>query len=490
MLATTIATTSNLWTGEYADQRGMRIVVEHADGSSHEAREGHLRATSDQYLRISGKAHGHKIEMFGKEGVMQEYEQKIRWSNNDTWTKIDMAPRGGRCPPLSCFSACQSSDPLLVKLLSDQTFGCIDFAPNAVPGVVTRPCGPAHPKCKEGEVVHNRRCVMRRLKEPSGSGNQKFDRWDFGIFRQRLVDNFAKMARPSPEKCSVPRIAIVSLVDYDESLDKIFGNLTRLHQFHESCIAVLTWQVAFNLPRFPTAAQMRPSAGWNDRPILLPDAYFLQTSGYTRLSANFARASVNVTKSAILEASAKVPWESKHRSVVWRGTLTSDVSGDRKRMLQATKDAVSKGAFTIDEMNIRVSEKMNDREEDKEFMSHHSAHMAIPDMIHSRGVFSVDGIGNEWTLPWKLLSNSVTLIVESRRSWEWYYPRLLPWKHYVPIRNDLSDFEERVKYVLDPANDEALKKIAADSTEFVAKHLVMEVAAGELKRDLERRFAA
>ena len=84
----------------------------------------------------------------------------------------------------------------------------------------------------------------------------------------------------------------------------------------------------------------------------------------------------------------------------------------------------------------------------------------------------------------------MTLIVESRRSWEWYYPRLLPWKHYVPIRNDLSDFEERVKYVLDPANDEALKKIAADSTEFVAKHLVMEVAAGELKRDLERRFAA
>ena len=140
-------------------------------------------------------------------------------------------------------------------------------------------------------------------------------------------------------------------------------------------------------------------------------------------------------------------------------------------------------------MNVRVSEKMNDRENDTEFMSHHNAHMAIPEMIRSRGVFSVDGIGNEWTLPWKLLSNSVTLLVESRRTWEWYYPRLLPWRHYVPIRNDLSDFDERVRYVLDPANDEALKKIAAESTQFVASEMTMEVAAAQLKRDLESRFA-
>ena len=51
--------------------------------------------------------------------------------------------------------------------------------------------------------------------------------------------------------------------------------------------------------------------------------------------------------------------------------------------------------------------------------TNHTAHMDIAQMVESRGIFSVDGIGNEWTLPWKLMSNSVTLLVESRRVWEW-----------------------------------------------------------------------
>ena len=36
----------------------------------------------------------------------------------------------------------------------------------------------------------------------------------------------------------------------------------------------------------------------------------------------------------------------------------------------------------------------------------------------ARGILSVDGTANEWTLVWKLLSNSVTLLVESNRTWQ------------------------------------------------------------------------
>ena len=46
----------------------------------------------------------------------------------------------------------------------------------------------------------------------------------------------------------------------------------------------------------------------------------------------------------------------------------------------------------------------------------------------ARGIISVDGVGNEWTLIWKLLANSVTLLVESERTWQWFHPQLLPWK--------------------------------------------------------------
>lgn len=54
--------------------------------------------------------------------------------------------------------------------------------------------------------------------------------------------------------------------------------------------------------------------------------------------------------------------------------------------------------------------------------------MSYEEMIQARGIISVDGLGNEWTLLWKLLANSVTLIVESRRTWQWFYPELIPWK--------------------------------------------------------------
>ena len=113
--------------------------------------------------------------------------------------------------------------------------------------------------------------------------------------------------------------------------------------------------------------------------------------------------------------------------------------------------------------------------------------MDIPAMIRSRGILSVDGIGNEWTLPWKLMSNSVTILVEPARVWEWYYPRLVPWKHYVPLKNDLSDFEEKVAYVLNPENNANLRAIAVASTQLIAE-MEWEGAALELRRSLERTF--
>jgi hypothetical protein len=384
---------------------------------------------------------------------------------------------GSQCPPLTCFSACRSGNKRLIELLSDQAVGCIDFGPDAVPAVVTRPCGSAHPKCGPGQVVHNRKCVEKKTAQ--------HPQWDFAAFRSRLIGTFAREARPSSERCLTPRIALMGLWDYNPAKDAHFGDPALLREFYDLCVATLTWQVPLSVARFPAE-----SSSWLDRPIAVPDAYFLATGGYTRLPLNFAKASINVTKAAILEANAKTPWERKHRSVVWRGTLTSDVSDDRKHLINASATAVAQGTFSTNEINIRSSEKYFDRPEDanEKEPGHFAAHMAISDMIQARGVFSVDGIGNEWTLPWKLLANSVTLLVESRRTWEWYYPRLHPWVHYVPVRNDLSDFADRVAFVLDPANDAKLRRIADQSTRLM---LNMDIAstAGEVRVALERTFA-
>ena len=109
------------------------------------------------------------------------------------------------------------------------------------------------------------------------------------------------------------------------------------------------------------------------------------------------------------------------------------------------------------------------------------------EMMLSRGIFSVDGIGNEWTLLWKLLCNSVCLLVESTRTWQWYYPDLVSWTHYVPVKSDMSDLAERVAYVLDPANDDVLERIAEAST-VMAMQVTMQAAAFDVRQRLENTF--
>jgi hypothetical protein len=47
---------------------------------------------------------------------------------------------------------------------------------------------------------------------------------------------------------------------------------------------------------------------------------------------------------------------------------------------------------------------------------------------------------------------------------QWYYNELRPWEHYVPVKNDLSDFEERVEWCLN--NDQAAQDIAANALKF------------------------
>ena len=45
----------------------------------------------------------------------------------------------------------------------------------------------------------------------------------------------------------------------------------------------------------------------------------------------------------------------------------------------------------------------------------------------------------------KLYSKSCLLKVESQNE-QWYYHKLIPWKHYVPISADLENLEERIRW--------------------------------------------
>ena len=104
------------------------------------------------------------------------------------------------------------------------------------------------------------------------------------------------------------------------------------------------------------------------------------------------------------------------------------------------------------------------------------------DFLPYRFQVDIDGNSNSWSFLLKLLMGSCVLKVTSR--WrQWYYDDLRPWEHYVPVQEDLSDFEEKVNWCLD--NDDNAREIGANGLKFASGIVFgtqMQKAAGVVLR--------
>ncbi|GEM_PF-836280 len=68
-----------------------------------------------------------------------------------------------------------------------------------------------------------------------------------------------------------------------------------------------------------------------------------------------------------------------------------------------------------------------------------------------KAVIDIDGNSNTWSsgLYCSLLAGACVIKVSSEHGFrQWYYDRLEPWVHYVPVRADFSDLEEKVRRVM------------------------------------------
>ena len=449
------------WEGNWIDKDGLVVGIERTKNS--------IKAASVKFEDSEqGSVDGARVSLFGLTGTMQHDGHSIAWSNGASWQR----ECNGGCPALDCFSACRL--PLLNALLSTFDSACANFVPGrniTDASVILRPCAVPPEKCPPGQFVSNRICADKTPKDAAHG------HWNLWVSRSRLVARFLAVVNARP-RCG-PRIAIFNLADFDaKSLTLHWGNPSSLQQTSELCVASLAWQASNSMERRDPVSSMPYAA---TRPVVIPDAYFLMTQGYS-LVARYFHDRFSVTKESIAAVTARSPWRSKKFSCVWRGTSTSDVSGDRKRLVSASAKLRASGAFTAEALNVAFSEC-----EGNISMCLGQSSIPAEEMMLSRGVFSVDGIGNEWTLLWKLLCNSVCLLVESTRTWQWYYPDLVAWVHYVPVKSDMSDLAERVAYVLDPANDDVLERIAEASTA-MAMRVTIQAAAADVRPRLESTF--
>jgi hypothetical protein len=78
--------------------------------------------------------------------------------------------------------------------------------------------------------------------------------------------------------------------------------------------------------------------------------------------------------------------------------------------------------------------------------------------LNYKYVISIDGWVSSWLRgPMILLSGSVPIIVETEYT-PLYFEAWIPWIHYVPVKNDLSDLITQIKWLI--KNDDKAKEIA------------------------------
>lgn len=190
----------------------------------------------------------------------------------------------------------------------------------------------------------------------------------------------------------------------------------------------------------PSLAKLRFSSP-HPGDILVPDCIFHASRGYA-------------TERQAAEADA-VDWNYRRDTIVWRGTCTGggrvpwagaalDNAGfnQRVRLCLALRDAPG--------TDVRISGTDQGTWPMSYFDRLGISGLRRPERewLGDKYAIDIDGWSNAWSnLLIRMLYGCCVLKVESAFGFrQWYYDRLRPWQHYVPVKADLSDLAERIDW--------------------------------------------
>lgn len=101
-------------------------------------------------------------------------------------------------------------------------------------------------------------------------------------------------------------------------------------------------------------------------------------------------------------------------------------------------------------------------------------YISLPELVQRyEYLIDIEGAGYSARLKLLLFSGRPVLIQE--RPWrEYFFDNLVPFEHYIPIMNNLTDLEEQFTWANE--NPEECQRIAANALLFARKHLTREAA--------------
>jgi hypothetical protein len=102
-------------------------------------------------------------------------------------------------------------------------------------------------------------------------------------------------------------------------------------------------------------------------------------------------------------------------------------------------------------------------------------------------MIDVEGHGYSGRL--KLLLHTKRVVLMQNRPWhEWFYAYIEPFRHYVPVAQDMSDLVERIEWLR--TNPKLETEIAGEAQHFAQTRLTRSAAVATWARLLENHVAA
>ncbi len=174
----------------------------------------------------------------------------------------------------------------------------------------------------------------------------------------------------------------------------------------------------------------------------------------------------------IQAGNAAHPWREKEDKAFWRGSTAGGF------LTAATWDHIARSQLVL--LSLKYPGDLDAR-----FNHVTQCSIDVPKILKNRGMISgtvsrgdhltykylIDVDGNSCAFErcfWLLLSNSLVIKQQSPNI-QWYYGALEPYKHYLPINQDLSDLKEKIEWARQ--HDAEAQKIASQASQFVEENL-------------------
>lgn len=177
-------------------------------------------------------------------------------------------------------------------------------------------------------------------------------------------------------------------------------------------------------------------------------------------------------KNNYLNEIKQVKWDEKINKAVFRGSATGcGINEDDNIRIKAKKMSEKYPEYLdvgLTSFNRKLKKKLNKPLKIIDIKLNKDNFMTLEEKAQYKYILNLDGHVSAFRLGHELSFGSVLLIPKSMY-YLWFSHLLKPFVHYVPVKEDLSDLIEQIKWCIN--NDTECKKIAKNAIEFYNKYL-------------------